>query len=116
MECLTSEQVSEWEAYDKIDPIGAWRADYRMAYTACTMTNLIISVHGKKGTPMTVPKDFMPEWDDDGQPKKQTMEEMKAWMLNFAKAHNASLQIQNKIGVPNNPPKRVVQPYKNRGL
>lgn len=108
MEVLTSEQVSEWEAYDRLDPIGEWREDFRMASLQTTIFNLALQIHGKKGAKLAEVKDFLPEWDSEGKvPKVQTMEEMKAWALNFAQVHNASL---NK-GI--SPPKRVPQPHKN---
>jgi len=59
---LTSVQLSEWEAYDRLDPIGEWRADFRMAYLSIIVTNIARAVYGTKGTKMTVPLDFMPEW------------------------------------------------------
>jgi hypothetical protein len=61
---LTSLQLSEWEAYDKLDPIGTWRDDFRMAYLSSLVTNLTISVNGKKGAKMTSPIDFLPDWAD----------------------------------------------------
>jgi hypothetical protein len=88
---LTSKQISEWEAYDRIDPIGTWREDFRMAYLSSLITNLTISVHGKKGAKTTSPIDFMPEWDKDaiklGKPT-QTVEEMKQILLGIAKTQN----------------------------
>jgi hypothetical protein len=76
---LTSSQLSEWEAYDRIDPIGSWRDDFRMAYLASVMTNLTIGVHGKKGTKQTPLIDFMPDWDITApkEVKKQSIEDMK---------------------------------------
>lgn len=98
---LTSKQLSEWEAYDRLDPIGSWREDFRMAYLSSLITNLTISVHGKKGAKTTTPMEFMPEWDREGvihEPKKQSVEEMKAIMMGIAKNQN------KKVVVRNNPP------------
>jgi hypothetical protein len=61
---LTSKQLSEWEAYDRLDPIGTWREDFRMAYLSSLITNLVISVHGKSGAKTTSPIDFLPDWDE----------------------------------------------------
>lgn len=100
MERLTAYQLAEWEAYDKLDPIGTWRDDYRMAYLASLMNNITISVHGKKGAKHSLPIDFMPVWDVQKQtmsPKKQTMEDMKAFALNFAKAHNAQFKKEERV-------------------
>jgi hypothetical protein len=90
---LTSNQLSEWEAYDRLDPIGIWREDFRMAYIASLITNLTISVHGKKGAKQTNIMDFMPVWDEEGKKqgggqKTQSVEDMKSALLSIAKAQN----------------------------
>ena len=87
MEHLTSKQIAEWEVYDRLDPIGTWRDDFRMAYICSVISNLTISVHGKKGTKQTAPKDFMPEWgvDPKAATQEQSVEEMKAFLLGMAK-------------------------------
>jgi hypothetical protein len=90
--------LSEWEAYDRIDPIGTWREDFRMAYLSSLVTNLVISVHGKKGAKTTSPMDFMPDWGDEKskEPKKQSVEEMKEILLGIAKMQNKRVGIQNR--------------------
>lgn len=61
-----------------------------MAYLSSLITNLAISIHGKKGSKPTNVIDFMPKWDADEQKeqllKKQSIEEMKEAMQNIAKA------------------------------
>ena len=90
---MSSWQISEWEAYDKIDPIGTWREDFRMAYLSSLITNLVISVHGKKGAKTTTPIDFMPDWTGEGkEPKKQSTEEMKQILLGIASAQNKKVK------------------------
>jgi len=83
---LTSSQLSEWEAYDKIDPVGTWRDDFRMAYLSSIVTNLVLSVHGKPGVKSKAPIDFMPDWDEDKEKvvKKQSIEEQKDILLALA--------------------------------
>jgi hypothetical protein len=90
--------LSEWEAYDRIDPIGTWREDFRMAYLSSLVTNLVISVHGKKGAKTTSPMDFMPDWGEEKskEPKKQSVEEMKEILLGIAKMQNKRVGIQNR--------------------
>jgi hypothetical protein len=87
---LSSYQLSEWEAFDKLDPIGSWREDFRMSFIAAVLTNLTIAVNGKKGAKLSVPLDFMPEWDSDGKGelKRQTPEEMKEILQAIATTHN----------------------------
>jgi len=89
---LTSTQFSEWEAYDRLDPIGTWREDFRLAYLSSLVTNLTISVHGKKGAKHTTPMDFMLDWTGTTkEPKKQSVEEMKEILMAFAKRQNKSV-------------------------
>jgi hypothetical protein len=82
---LTSEQLSEWEAYDTMDPIGEWRDDFRMAFLASLIVNSARAIHGKKGTKMSTPADFMPKWDKDAvkEVKTQSAEEMKQILLSL---------------------------------
>lgn len=92
---LTLEQLLEWEAYDKLDPVGTWRDDFRMAYLASLIQNIVLSLYPKKGVKpqLTTPTDFMPIWDEElrkikSTPKKQSVEEMKSLLLALAKSQN----------------------------
>ena len=90
MDQLTSVQYSEWEAYDRLDPLGSWREDFRLAYMSALITNLVISVHGKKGTKHTNPMDFMLDWDVTKvtEVKKQSPEDMKELLKSIAQGVN----------------------------
>lgn len=101
MDELTSVQLSEWEAYDRIDPIGSWRDDYRMASLSALMTNIFQAIYHEEGKEVkqSSPVDFMPIWDEaerkkialkeqDVESKRQSAEEMKSALLDFAKRHN----------------------------
>lgn len=81
--------MSEWEVYDRLDPIGTWRDDYRLAFVCALLSNLTLSVYGKRGTKMTLPTDFMLEWDlEKKEPKKQSVEEMKKILLGIVDSVN----------------------------
>ena len=78
---LTSAQLSEWEAYCRLEPFEEQRADYRNAQMCSIVVNIAISMWGKKGVKITTPSNFMPEWDyeeDIPMPEvpKQSVEEM----------------------------------------
>jgi len=98
---LTSNQISEWEAYDRIDPIGTWRDDFRMAKLAALIQNLVIQLYSKKGT---TPKlrnilDEMPDWTGDNAEamnKKQSVEEMKTILLSIAATQNRKVAMQQQ--------------------
>ncbi len=80
---LTNTQLNEWEAYNTLQPIESWRQDYQYAMLNSTITNLAISIHGKKGAKMSKPLDFMPQWGGKEE-KIQTIEEMKMVLRNIA--------------------------------
>lgn len=97
MDKLTSEQLSEWEAYDKLDPIGKWRDEYMIANLCSLILNVANSIHAKKGhTPKRVdPIDFMPDWLGERKEKeeeKQSLEEMKSFLLGFVTKHNKKIK------------------------
>lgn len=93
MEQLTSEQLSEWEAYDRLEPIGRQRDDYRTALLCSVVTNIARSVWHKKGTKpkMTTINDFLLQWGVESQTtnasKKQSVEEMKSILQAIAIHH-----------------------------
>lgn len=96
---LTSTQLSEWEVYDRLEPIGEWRADFRMAYLSCIITNIARKIHGGKGVEMAVPLDFMPEWDKEEsivEPVGQTVEQMKQIMLTIAHTQNRKVETKKR--------------------
>lgn len=103
MDQLTSYQLSEWEAYDRIDPIGSWRDDFRISYIASLLTNLVIRVHGKKGAKLTEVKEFLFDWSGEIRKgeltKKQSPEEMKAIMMAIAAGQNKRVGGNTKQGI-----------------
>jgi len=77
---LSAKQINEWEAYDKLDPIGTWRADYRMAALSSLIMNGMIAWSGdKEEKKPTVPLDFMPDWggDNEKEAPQQSVEDQK---------------------------------------
>ena len=93
MDQLTSRQISEWEAYDRIDPIGAWRDDFRIAKLESLITNIVQQLYAKKEvTPiMTTPMDFMVDWTGEGKERevgKQTVEQQKQILMSWANSQN----------------------------
>lgn len=104
MDQITSAQFSEWEAYDKLDPIGSWRSDFNAAHIISTMTNIANSIYHEEGKPLiqTTIDEFMPIWDKEERkkrkiktPEKQSPETLKDALLSFARSHNARLEKQN---------------------
>ena len=53
---MTSAELAEWRAFDRVEPFGEYRADLRMGILAATIVNIN---RGKRAKPV-VPRDFMP--------------------------------------------------------
>jgi hypothetical protein len=88
---ITSTQLSEWEAYDKIDPVGSWRDDYRIAVLDSLIVNIVSKLYAKKGySPKEVlPTDFMPSWAGEKRiEQKQSVTDMKQVLMSIAAVAN----------------------------
>jgi len=98
---LSSRQISEWEAYDRLDPIGSWREDFRFAQLMSLLVNIVTRIFAPKGhTPKNVsPLDFMPQWGDFADFKiekpQQSVEEMKQILLSIASSQNK--KVKNEV-------------------
>lgn len=113
MDQLTSKQISEWEAYDRIDPIGKWRDDFGVAKLESLIVNIVQQLYAKKGhTPVvTTPIEFMPDWSGDRKEtevKKQSVEEMKSTLMGLAKAQNKKVEREKRNSKP--PVKKTKKP------
>jgi len=94
---LTMDQILEWEAYDRMDPIGNWREDFRMAYLATVITNLAIKLHTKSGK-LTTLTDFLPVWDQGDKSSKstQTADQMKNILMGIANSVNKKIESKER--------------------
>jgi hypothetical protein len=81
---LSSEQLSEWHAYDQIEPMGNWIEDFRLARLSALIVNIVKSVWAKKGSyKWSSPEEFMPGWEEE--PKQQSVDEMKQVSQNIVR-------------------------------
>ena len=76
---LTSSELSEWQAFYRIEPFGEFRADLRAGTIASPLVNLQV----KKGHRRTKPSDWIMEFIPD---EPQSPEEMKRILQAFAQA------------------------------
>jgi len=62
-------QLSEWEAYDRLDPIGTWRDDFRGAKLESLIINIVNTLYAEKNKKpiVTTALDFMPDFAGDGR-------------------------------------------------
>lgn len=84
LERLTSEQLTEWQAYDRLEPIGQWRDDYRIAYLISAIASM---VGGSAINPIDIMEN-MQYWNIKKKVqvsgKKQSVEEMKSILISIA--------------------------------
>ena len=108
MEQLTSRQISEWEAYDTLDPIGSWRDEFRTARIESLLLNIVNHLFAKDGTTPQLLEaiDFIPDWTGEREPKtkKQSVEEMKQALMSWATSHNKSLERNKGSVIRSTPP------------
>jgi hypothetical protein len=70
MKNLTARQYAEWVAFDQLDPVGEWRADFRHASLLSFLFNMAQSVWGGEKKRRSAPRDFFPEWGKEPPPKE----------------------------------------------
>ena len=78
---IDSREFAEWIAYDRIDPFGEERADWRVGQLTAMVANLFT----KRGQAKAKATDFM--YQD--KPKRQTLAQQRSIFAAFAAAHNA---------------------------
>lgn len=87
LDILTGEQLAEWEAYHKIDPIGHWyRMEFSFAHLIMHVVNLFKVAFGDKSTKMSSITDFILDWEKAAEPQEagQSIEEMKQILYTIA--------------------------------
>lgn len=76
---MSSRQLSEWVAYNQLEPFGEERDDLRAAIIASVIANALGGRKGKKFKP----KDFMPDFDKATRSKGSSGAEalMNKWAM-----------------------------------
>lgn len=87
---LTVDQVSEWRAYNQLEPVGEYRRDYMEGQILAMIQNIAQSVYGKKGKRRTSqPEDYIPWGADLRKPVKasqlQSPQEIKDLFMGLKK-------------------------------
>jgi len=77
---VSASEISEWMAFDSIDPIGAERGDLRAGIIASTVAN---TSGGKKDGDAFKPADFMPYLE---KPKDDPVAKFRASLAHLVKA------------------------------
>lgn len=85
LERISSQQFIEWHEYFKMAPFGEEMADLRNAMLMCFLAN---ALRGKKQRKAKL-EDFLPRFDAEPTPRRQSPENMKATLMAFAQVQNA---------------------------
>lgn len=97
---LTGYELAEWEAYDRIDPIGTWRDDFRGAKLESLILNIVNQLYAEKGKKpqVTTALDFMPDWTGDKTDDKKisTPEDILALFKGIAATQKKKKEIVSK--------------------
>ena len=86
---LSSKEITEWRAYDRLEPID--KEEFGWATLCSVVSNIAISIYGKKGSKYTAPTDFLPEYENTSvvkEKKEQTVEEQKKLLLMIVSIQN----------------------------
>jgi hypothetical protein len=81
LEEMPFKQLLEWEAFDRLEPVGGLRGDWQTAAMCSTMMNIAAARSGSKKR--FRPQDFLLEFSDEKapleeiEPVRQTWQEMK---------------------------------------
>ena len=73
---ISAREFAEWMAYDRIDPIGRDRDDWRAVLLAAMLAN----IHRPKGKRPYQLKDFWPRWDTTDPDEEELARKIKATM------------------------------------
>jgi len=92
---LSAEQIIEWEAFNRIQPIGQRRLDVYYSHLMTTLHNIAVGFSGNENAKQFKVEDFIPNWtgiveEEDGM----SVEEQKQFWIDFAEHHNKSVQEQ----------------------
>jgi hypothetical protein len=90
---MDSREITEWMAYEMVEPFGPWREDVRAGVIASTIANVN---RGKSSKPFK-PTDFVLEFGKQRKPVDDTAL-MMAQMQMFAAVQNAT--VSDESGTP----------------
>lgn len=81
--------MDEWEAFNRIQPIGARRMDVYFSQLMTAIYNIAIGFSGSKTAKQFKPEDFLPNWTGVvDEPEVMGADAMKQFWVEFAETHN----------------------------
>lgn len=101
--------MSEWEAYNLIEPVGELRGDLRIAQLTSMVYNMASAFGGKTSRRhISKPGDFMHFFKDEFKTEEQdqSVDEMKATLMGVASSINEKMKRTS--------PKKLLPPKKEK--
>ena len=101
---MTGDQMIEWEAFDRLEPVGGYKQDFRFAQLCDLIYVLANALGGGKQVKSKI-QDFMPWWftqylkDVAGTSRGQSAKEIRDNLKEWARQHNRAVDRQaRKVG------------------
>lgn len=80
-----SDEIREWEAFAILEPFGEERQALNIGYAFAQLANMWLP----KGRPALQPADFMAEFEEKMEKRRQTAEEIRCSMFTYGRIINA---------------------------
>lgn len=97
--------MNDWEAFNRIQPIGQRRNDVYFSVLMSTLFNIAHAFSGSKQAKQFKAEDFVPNWMGVDEEDEEVMgtEQIKNFFIEFAKTHNE--QVKRKQQADSRKPK-----------
>lgn len=108
LDVLSAKQLSEWEAFNRIQPIGQRRFDIYFSEMMATIHNAVIGFSGTKNPKWCKPEDFLPNWTgikEESNIQEMSVQQMKNVLVAFAEQHNKT--VSKQVDRDHRPPKNL---------
>lgn len=93
---MSGDQLTEWEAFDRLEPVGGYKQDFRFAQLCDLIHMLAYAIGGGKSVKSKI-QDFMPWWflqylkDVAKASGGQSVEEIGKNLKEWARQHNRAI-------------------------
>lgn len=99
--------MDEWEAFNRLQPIGQRRNDVYFSILMSTLFNIAHAFSGSKQAKQFKAEDFVPNWMGSEEEDVDVMspDQIKNFFIEFAKTHNE--QVKRKQQADSRKPKEL---------
>lgn len=97
---LTASQITEWEAFNRIQPIGHRRLDVYFSHFMTSLHNIALGFSGTKNAKQFKVEDFVPNWTGiEEEPDVMSAEQIKQFFAAFNKKVQEDKERQSTIKI-----------------